>query len=347
MSCKRNRATSRVKTLACAGALAAMLLAPSSAFAASPEDFPVRRVNFYIGFAAGGYDSYARLLTRHMGRYLPGSPDVVPMNMPGAGSVKLVQYLNSAAPADGSAMGIIDRGLFVAIFTNPAIPKFDFPAMKWIGSITNENLLCVSWHASPVKVFEDMLTRDFVTGGVTQGVAWTSAAVMQKMLGAKLKFISGYPGGNEILIAMERGELDGRCAWSHSSVMTSRPDWIAEKKINVLLQYALTRSPELPDVPTTLEVAKDDRQRDIIRFLFAPEAVARPIVAPPGLNPARLAILRKGFLDTMADKAFRAEADKLGMDINPTSGDRLAEIISEIAQTPPDIIEEARELLKQ
>ena len=196
----------------------------SAARAASPEDFPVKRVSFYIGFAAGGYDSYARLVTRHMGRHLPGNPDVVPMNMPGAGSVKLVQFLNGAAPTDGSAIGIIDRGLFVAIFTNPAIPKFDFQAMNWIGSITNENLLCVSWHASPVKTFADMRSHEFVTGGVTQGVAWTSATVMQKMLGAKIKFISGYPGGNDISIAMERGELDGRCAWSHSSIMASNPD---------------------------------------------------------------------------------------------------------------------------
>ena len=266
----------------CALALLAGALSPaSSARAASPEDFPVRRVSFYIGFAAGGYDSYARLVTRHLGRHLPGNPDVVPMNMPGAGSVKLVQFLNGAAPADGSAIGIIDRGLFVAIYTNPAIPKFDFQAMNWIGSITNENLLCVAWHASPVKTFADMRRHEFVTGGVTQGVAWTSATVMQKMLGAKIRFISGYPGGNDISIAMERGELDGRCAWSHSSVMASNPTWLAEKKINVLLQYALERSPQLPDVPTALEVAATGREKAIIRFLYAPEAVARPIVAPP------------------------------------------------------------------
>ncbi|MFN3891780.1 MAG: Bug family tripartite tricarboxylate transporter substrate binding protein [Beijerinckiaceae bacterium] len=339
----------RAWALACTafGAAAFSVMQARDLRAASPEDFPVKRLSFYIGFAAGGYDSYGRLVSRHMGRHLPGNPDVVPMNMPGAGSVKLVQFLNGAAPADGSAIGLIDRGLFVAIFTNPAIPKFDFPAMSWIGSITNENLLCVSWHASQVKTFDDMTKHEFVTGGVTQRVAWTSAAVMQKMLGAKLKYISGYPGGNEILIAMERGELDGRCAWSYSSVMTSRPDWIAGKKINVLLQYALTRSPELPDVPTTLEVAKDDRQRAVIRFLFAPEVVARPVVAPPGVDAKRLEILRAGFLQTMADKTFRAEADKLGMDINPTSGQRLAEIISEIARTPPDIIEAAKDLLKQ
>ena len=341
---KRNRLA---KAVSCALALLAGASATAwTARAASPEDFPVRRVSFYIGFAAGGYDSYARLVTRHMGRHLPGNPDVVPMNMPGAGSVKLVQFLNGAAPTDGSAIGIIDRGLFVAIYTNPAIPKFDFQAMNWIGSITNENLLCVSWHASPVKTFADMRRHEFVTGGVTQGVAWTSATVMQKMLGAKIRFISGYPGGNDISIAMERGELDGRCAWSHSSVMASNPTWLAEKKINVLLQYALERSPQLPDAPTALEVAETERQKAIIRFLYAPEAVARPIVAPPGVPPARVEILRQGFMDTMADKAFLAEADKLGLDINPTPGAQLAKIISMISQTPPDIVEEARALLK-
>ncbi|MBX9759535.1 MAG: hypothetical protein K2Y29_12245 [Beijerinckiaceae bacterium] len=335
------------KAFSCVAAmLAGALATASSGGAATPEDFPVRRVSFYIGFAAGGYDSYARLVTRHMGRHLPGAPEVVPMNMPGAGSVKLVQFLNGAAPTDGSAIGIIDRGLFVAIYTNPALPKFDLQAMNWIGSITNENLLCVSWHASPIKTFEDMRKHEFVTGGVTQGVAWTSATVMQKMLGAKIKFISGYPGGNDISIAMERGELDGRCAWSHSSVMASNPTWLADRKINVLLQYALERSPLLPDAPTAIEVAQTERQKALIRFLYAPEAVARPIVAPPGVAPARVEILRQGFMDTMADKTFLAEAAKLGLDINPTSGAQLAQIIEMIARTPPDIVEEARTLLK-
>ncbi len=339
-----------LRAATCAALLLAapVFAAATSVFAQSStaEDFPVRRVSFYIGFAAGGYDSYARLVARHMGRHLPGAPEVVPMNMPGAGSVKLVQFLNGAAPTDGSAIGIIDRGLFVAIYTNPAIPKFDFAAMNWIGSITNENLLCVSWHASPVKTFEDMRKREFITGGVTQGVAWTSATVMQKMLGAKIKFISGYPGGNDISIAMERGELDGRCAWSHSSVMASNPTWLGEKKINVLLQYALERSPQLPDVPTALEVAGTEREKAIIRFLYAPEAVARPVVAPPGVPSARVAILRQGFMNTMADKTFLTEADKMGLDINPTTGAELAKIISMISRTPPDIIEEARALLK-
>ncbi len=184
----------RAATCAALSLVAPVFAAATGAFAqtSAAEDFPVRRVSFYIGFAAGGYDSYARLVARHMGRHLPGGPEVVPMNMPGAGSVKLVQFLNGAAPTDGSAIGIIDRGLFVAIYTNPAIPKFDFAAMNWIGSITNENLLCVSWHASQIKTFGDMRKREFITGGVTQGVAWTSATVMQKMLGAKIKFISGY-----------------------------------------------------------------------------------------------------------------------------------------------------------
>lgn len=326
-------------------ALSAVLVVMSNApiSAQTSDVFPVRRVSFYIGFAAGGYDAYARMVARHMGRHLPGEPDVVPMNMPGAGSVKLVQFLASSAPTDGSAIGIIDRGLFVAIYTNPAIPKFNFQAMNWIGSITNENLLCVSWHASPIKTFEDTRKHEFVTGGISQGVAWTSAQVMQKILGAKMKYITGYPGGNDVSIAMERGELDGRCAWSHSSI---NRDWLEGKKINVLVQFVPERSAKLPDVPTAVELVANEKQRAVVRFLYAAEAVARPIVAPPGVPKGRVEILRHGFLNTMSDRAFLAEADKLGLDVNPASGAELAEIIERISKTPPEIVEDAKTLLK-
>jgi tripartite-type tricarboxylate transporter receptor subunit TctC len=250
------------------GILASHLLVTSSYSVTAQEFYRGKTINMYIGFSAGGgYDSYGRLLARHIGKYIPGTPNVVPLNMPGGGGMKLSQFLRDVAPKDGTAFGIVDRGLFVSSFVNPQGASFDFLQLSWIGSITEETLLCVSWHTSAVRTAEDLLTKAFVAGGISRtDISYTSVSLLNNLFGARIKFIPGYPGSNDLVLAVERGEVEGRCAWSQSSLLATRPNWLSEKKINVLLQYGMKRDPAFADVPTALEIARNDEERAVIRL---------------------------------------------------------------------------------
>ena len=329
------------------GVSVSLLVLASSLSATAQEFYRGKTINMYIGFTAGGYDSYGRLLARHIGKHIPGAPNVVPNNMPGAGSMKLSLHLREVAPKDGTAFGIVDRGLLVASFVKPQGTSIDFTQFGWIGSITNENLLCVSWHTSAIKTANDLLTKPFVAGGISRAdISYTSVSVLNNLFGAKIKFIPGYPGSNELVLAIENGEVEGRCNWSQSSLQSIRPHWLTEKKINVLLQYGLKRDSAFADVPTTLEIAQNEEQRAVIRFLFSPEEIARPFLAPPGLSPERLEILRSAFDATMKDNEFLEEARKLRLDVNPRKGDEVASIIKEIYNAPFSVVAKAKDILK-
>jgi tripartite-type tricarboxylate transporter receptor subunit TctC len=314
---------------------------------ATNDFYADKKINLYIGFTAGGYDSYGRLLGRHINKHISGKPEIVPLNMPGAGSMKLALFLKDVAPRDGTALGIVDRGLFVSAFINPQGQTFDFSQLNWIGSITNENLLCVSWHASNVKTVEDLLTKRFIAGGISRtDISYTSVSLLNNVFGANIQFIPGYPGSNDLVLAIERGEVEGRCNWSQSSLMASRPQWLSENKINVLLQYGMTRDTAFKDVPTALEIAKNDEDRSVIKFLFSPEEIARPFAAPRGISPARLEALRNAFDATMADRDFLGEAKKLNLDVNPRTGAQVASIIQGITQAPANVVSRAKQVIK-
>jgi tripartite-type tricarboxylate transporter receptor subunit TctC len=329
------------------GLLACQLLITSVLSAAADEFYRGKTINLYIGFSAGGYDAYGRLLARHLGKHIPGAPNVVANNMPGAGSMKLSQVLRDVAPRDGTAFGIVDRGLLVSSFVNPQATPLDFSQLTWIGSITKENLLCVSWHTSAVKTAEDLLTKPFVAGGIGRtDISYVSVSVLNNLFGARIKFIPGYPGTNDLVLAIERGEVEGRCNWSQSSLMATRPNWLREKKITVLLQYGMKRDPAFPDVPTAVELARNEAERTVIRFLFSPEEIARPFAAPPGLPSERLHILRSAFDASMQDKELLEEAQKASLDVNPRTGDEVTSIIKEIYAAPPAVVAKAQEILK-
>jgi tripartite-type tricarboxylate transporter receptor subunit TctC len=329
------------------GIFGALLLVTTSV-SATAQYFRGKTINMYIGFSVGGgYDIYGRLLARHIGKHIRGNPNIVPVNMPGGGGMKLSLFLRDVAPKDGTAFGIVDRGLLVSSFVNPQMASLDFSQLNWVGSITGENLLCVSWHTSAVKNTEDLLTKTFVAGGISRSdISYTSVSLLNKLFGAQIKFIPGYPGSNDLVLAMERGELQGRCAWSQTSLLTTRPTWLNEKKINVLLQYGTKRDPAFADVPTALEIARSEADRAVIRFLFAPEEIARPIVAPPGLPPEQLRILRSAFDASMTDKALLEEAQKASLEVNPRTGDEVTSIIKELYKTPPSVVAKAAEILK-
>jgi tripartite-type tricarboxylate transporter receptor subunit TctC len=323
------------------------LCAPGRAQENADAMFKGKVINVYIGFNAGGYDNYGRIIARHMGKQLPGKPDLIPMNMPGAGSMKLALYLRDVAPKDGTAFGIIDRGLFIIPLVDPNSPKIDFSKMSWIGSTTEDNMICVALATSKIKTFEDLKHQEFVAGGISRAdISYTAVALLQNMFGAKIKFVSGYPGGNDISLAMERGEVEGRCAWSMSSVMSTRPKWIADKTIIPIAQYGLKRSADLPDVPTVIELADTERKKAIIRFLFVSLTAGRPFVGPPGIPADRLKILREAFMRTTADPEFVADAKKSGLDVSPIDGSAVEDVLRQIYSTPPDIIKAATEMVK-
>lgn len=327
-------------------ALAALTLNAAQADAIS-DFYKGKTVNVYVGYSAGGgYDTYARVLSRHLGKHIPGNPTVVVQNMPGAGSARMVNWLYNVAPKDGTALGASARGIAFDTLLGQPGSKFDSQKLNWIGSMNNEVSVCVSWHDSQIKSFEDMYTKELIVGG-TGGSADTDQfpQVLNGVLGTKFKVIVGYRGGNDINIAMERGEVKGRCGWSWSSVVSTRASWLKEKKINILVQLSLSKHEDLKNVPLVTDLAKTDEQKAIMKLVFARQVLGRPIIAPPNLPADRLAALRKGFMDTMKDKAFKAETSKAKMETEAVSGEDIQKLIDEAYKTSPAVVKKVAELL--
>ncbi len=330
-------------------ALSAFLLPVLSAQAQAPADFyKGKNVDMYIGYSTGGgYDVYGRVVARFMSKHIPGNPNVVVKNMDGAGSLRAANYIYNVAPKDGTAIGVVARGIaFDTLFGLPGA-QFDGTKFNWVGSANDEVSVCVSWDAtSGIKKFEDLLTKEMIVGG-TGGSADTDQfpRVINAVLGTKMKLVVGYPGGNEVNLAMERGEVRGRCGWSWSSVKSTQAGWLKDKKINVLVQLSLAKHEDLPDVPLIMDLAKTEEQKLIFKLIFARQVLGRPFLAPPGVPADRIAVLRKAFMDTMKDKEFLAEADKLKLEITAVPGDVLQKIVQEAYDTPKDIVKKTGDLL--
>ena len=329
--------------------LASTILSPWPARADSVADFyKGRAVVVYVGYSTGGgYDIYARTLARHMGRFIPGNPTLVVENMPGAGSLRLANWLANAAPRDGSAFGTIGRGTaFDPVLGQPGA-LFKGPDLSWIGSMNQEVSICAAWHDAGVTTFPDLKTKELLVGGVSANDDTVQfAKVLNAVLGTKLKIVAGYPGGNDVVLAMERGEVKGRCGWSWTSLVTARPTWVKEKKIVILVQLALSKHPDLPDVPLITDLAANASQRQMLRLIFARQVMGRPFVAAPGIPPERLAALRQAFIQTLADKDFLADAAKQRLEIAGVSGEEVEKLVTELYATPADVAKQAAAALK-
>jgi len=325
-----------------------MLVPASTASAQSPAEFyKSKNVDLYIGYSVGGgYDIYARLLARHMSKHIPGNPTVVPKNMDGAGSLRLANWLYKVGPKDGSAFGMIGRGTGFDPLLGHKGAQFDATKYTWIGSANNEVSICVAWHSSGINKFEDLMSKELTVGG-TGASADTDQfpRIINGLLGTKMKIVTGYPGGNDVGLAMERGEVNGRCGWSWSSVKTTHPQWLRDKKINILVQLALAKHPDLPDVPLVVDLARTEEQQLIFKLIFARQVMGRPFLAPPDIPPERAAALRKAFMDTLNDKDFLADAEKTQLEINPVPGEQIQELVKTIYQTPPEVARKAATLL--
>jgi tripartite-type tricarboxylate transporter receptor subunit TctC len=332
------------------GLAAAMALAAtSSAFAQTPAEFyKGKTVELDISSSVGGgYDIHGRLLARHMTKYMPGNPIFVPKNVEGAGGLRLANLLYNTAPRDGTVFGIIYRSTaFEPLFGNKAA-QIDATKFIWIGSASNEVSICVAWHTTGVTSINDIMSKELVVGSTGPGAdTYQFAKIINGVFGTQMKIINGYPGGNEIVLAMERGEVGGRCGWSWSAVKATRMSWLDDKKMHVFLQMALTKHPDLPNAPLILDLAKTEEQKSIIKLVFARQVVAWPYVAPPGVPPDRADALRKAFLDTMKDKDFLAEADKAKLEILPVSGEEIHKLIVELYATPTEVVQKTMEMLK-
>jgi tripartite-type tricarboxylate transporter receptor subunit TctC len=326
-------------------------LAASALFCAAPavgaEFYQGKTINLVIGLSAGGgYDLYARVLAKHLGRHIPGNPTVVPVNMTGAGSLRAANYLYNAAPKDGTAIGTFSRGMAIAPLLGAA--QFDGRRFAWLGSATTDVSVCITWTTSAVRSWDDTLARPFVLGGQAAGSDPSIFALMYKnLLGAKIKLVSGYPGTNDITLAMERGEVDGLCGISWSTVKSRHAEWIKSNKINVLVQAGLTKEPDLPEVPQAADLVKGAEQMQILRLVLTTHAMARPFTAPPEIPADRKEMLRKAFDETMNDPEFRAEAAKLQLDINPISGASIDTLLQEIYATPKDVAARAARIISE
>src|SRR5205809_2989894 len=305
-------------TLALGATAVIIALGPNSVCSAqNPTDFyRGKNLDLYIGYSAGGgYDVYARALARHMGRFVPGNLTIVPKNMPGAGSLVLANWLYNVAPKDGSAFGTIGRGTAFDPLLGSTKAQFDATKFNWIGSMNDEVSVCVSWHTTGIATLEQVMQKELTVGG-TGPAADTDQfpKVLNATIHTKFKIIAGYPGGNDIDLAMERGEVMGRCGWSWSSVVATHKPWVDDKKINILVQLSLAKHADLSHVPLVMDFAKSDEERRIFRLVFARQPMGRPFLAPPGIPAERTAALRNAFMDAMKDPGFLAEAERMKLE---------------------------------
>jgi tripartite-type tricarboxylate transporter receptor subunit TctC len=303
-----------------------------------------RSITVIVGYTAGGgYDIYARALARHMGKHLPGNPNFIVQNITGAGSLNAANHIYNIARKDGTVFGTFGRGIAMEPLIGTATKaQFDATKFTWLGSGTNEVSVCATWHSSPVKTWADALKTPFTAGGEGAGSdPDVFAAMMRNTFGAKLKLVSGYPGTSDMILAIERGEIDARCGWSWSSIKSTRPAWIPEKKLNYLVLMSETKAPELPDVPLISDFA-NDRQKQILKLVQSRQTVGRPFAAPPDVPEDRKQALRRAFDETLKDPAFLEEAEKLKLEVNPVSGVDVDKLMAELYRTPKDVVEETR-----
>ena len=296
--------------------------------------------------AGGGYSTYAQAFAPFLSAHLPGKPNIVVQNMPGAGGLRAMQYLSAAAPKDGTVIGLVHSSVPFAPLFGMAGANFDPRKFNWIGSLNSAGEICASWHTSGIRTWRDMLDKQFIVGGTGGGSQMeTLPEAINKIFGTKIKIISGYNSGNDVYLAMERGEVMGRCSVSVSSINATRPDWFPQKKVTVPIQIALRRSPFFPDVPALIEFAKDARTKEMLEMLLAYQDMDRPMLAPPGTTPERVSALRKAFHDGMNDPGFIAEAKRMRLEIDEVSGDKLAKILDASFALPADVIKAAKDAM--
>jgi tripartite-type tricarboxylate transporter receptor subunit TctC len=346
-----HRKAARRRVLVAAALLAAVpaaFIAAAGAVAQAPVgSFAGKTINLIIGFGpGGGYDIWGRLVAGHIGQHLPGNPAVVAQNMPGGGSYRAASYIYNQAPKDGSAFAIIARDAALGPLTGQPGALFDATKFSWIGTPATETNVCIAYHTAPVKTAQDLMQKELIVGDTGPGTGTHSyPKALNAILGTKFKLVGGYPSSADVFLAMERGEVQGICE-SLDSVKSRRPDWISSGTVAVLFQGGAKPNPELKGVPFVVDLAKRPEDKQAIAFLYIGQGIGRPFVAPPGLPPDRLKMLRDAFDATMKDPAFIAEARQRKFDVSPENGAHLQALIDKAYATPREIIERIASLIK-
>jgi tripartite-type tricarboxylate transporter receptor subunit TctC len=296
--------------------------------------------------AAGGYDTLARALARHIGKHVPGNPAVIVRNMPGAGGMTATNFLYNNADKDGSVIGLVQNNTPFEPLFGTKEARYDPVRFNWLGSPSSETAMVLLWHTVPVSTLAELRSREVAVG--VSGANSTPAfftRLLNATLGTKMKPINGYPGQNDVLLAMERRELDGHPSAFFSSVRSTRPTWLREKTAKAILQYGPEKLAELPDVPFAPDLVAGEEDKLTMQAAFAPLALGRPFLIPPGVPAERVAALRAAFAATMVDAEFLAEGERMGLGLNaPRTGAQIQEVMERAYQSPPVVIERLRQL---
>jgi tripartite-type tricarboxylate transporter receptor subunit TctC len=340
-----------------AGAAAVALVVGSWSLAvpavaqSAAEFFPGKTLTLICYSQAGStYDLYSRMLARHIGNHLPGTPTMIVKNMVGAGGLTATRFLYNTAPKDGSHIGNISRGIpFEPLLGGSQAVEFDPLKFIWLGSMSRESALAVSWHTTGVKTAQDLFTKELLVAGTGAGAdSEIIAKALNGLVGTKFKIISGYTSLTVGALAMERGEVEGIAYWSWGAIQTGKPDWIRDKKINLLFQTAATPHPDIPDVPLAAKVlAKNDEERQGLELLFARDIIARPFLAPPDVPADRAKALKVAFEASLKDPALLAEAEKARAEIELVSGEEIETLLKKAMATPPAVVERLRNAMNR
>jgi tripartite-type tricarboxylate transporter receptor subunit TctC len=328
-------------------ASALIILTSAAAPALSQADFyKGRTITLTVGYSVGGgYDQYARLLARHFGRHLPGNPNVLVQNMPGAASLTAVHYLEASAPKDGTALTLFDPGLITESFAAPQLFKLKLADFQWIGAMLRDIRICYAWGATAIRTWDDMMARkEFLIGTTAKGSnAYVNGAILRKVFHAPVRQIAGYPGSNEQRLALERGELEGNCgSWS-----AMPPDWVAHERFNALVRFSPKRPPDMPaSVPYVGDLASTKEQRDLLDVLNASAELGRPLIVAKEVPPERVVALRGAFQATLADASFLADAQAQSLPLDPVAGEEAEAIVKRITAAPPELARKVKDVLE-
>jgi tripartite-type tricarboxylate transporter receptor subunit TctC len=325
-------------------ALGLALLAPRVATA--QDGYAGKQISLIVGEApGGGYDSYARLLARHIVRHIPGAPTLVVQNMPGAGSLNAMNHIYNTAARDGSVIGMVQRSVIIMPLLGMSGANFAPDRLIYLGSMDQDVGVCIVRRGAGIKSMADLKTHEMVVG--TEGrVSDVNSYVnpLVRVLGVKLRIVSGYNGAQPINLAIERGEVDGRCGMSYSSLKRTT-SFLKDDKVIILLQLAISKDPELPDVPLFTDLAPNEEDRQALELLLAPTAIARPFFLPPEVPKARADILRTAFVETMKDPEYLADAKREGISARGLSGAEMQSLVDRLYHMPPSVIARARALV--
>jgi tripartite-type tricarboxylate transporter receptor subunit TctC len=326
--------------------VAALAFFASTATSANAQEpfYKGKTIALIIGSnTSGGYDTYGRLLARHMGRHLAGNPSFVVQNMPGAGGLRSANHLHGVAPRDGTAIGIFDQAIFLDQMLGSTALRGDARQFNWIGRMVGNSAVLFAWHTAKVKKISDVLTQELIVAasGASSRLNWTA---LNSLAHTRLRLLTGYEGPATAKIAMERGEVEAlSLPWG--VLQAENPEWLRDKKINLLLQTGIEKNRTLPDLPRMIDLVNTDDDRRVMEIFAASSVVGRSFVAPPGLPDARVAELRRAFLATVKDEEFLSDIARMNFDLEPMSGAELQSFIAK--DRPPALIERAREIARR